>query len=188
MRVEYSRQFSAARIYDPTESTVTQGLTGLRALGHSGLMTSNPGGDSGSDTRLLTWTDVLAHRVDDPSAFEQVVARLTGCGLSPQHVHEALADGGDALYAAAQSGSADWSDAFGGPLAVALLAAEVGALAAHLNWRASGIRSLAVDALLEDFSAVAVAGELGVARQKVYEIAKGGLRPPYIENVPWRTP
>ncbi len=153
-------------------------------------MLSNPGGDSGDviDTRPLTWAAALAHRLGDPAEFEQVVSRLTACGLSPQEVQAALVDGGDALYAAAQSGRADWSDSFGGPLAVALLAAEVGALAAHLNWRASGIRSLAVDALLDDFSAVAVAGELGVARQKVYEIAKSGLRPPYIENVPWRTP
>jgi hypothetical protein len=152
-------------------------------------MPSNPGGDSDHviEARAITWATVLAHRVGDPTEFEQVVSRLQACGLSARDVHAALADGGDALYAAARSGRADWSDAFGGPLAVALLAAEVGALAAHLNWRASGIRSLAVDALLDDFSAVAVAGELGVARQKVYEIAKSGLRPPYIENVPWRT-
>lgn len=152
-------------------------------------MISNPGGDSGGviEARPSTWEATLAHRVGDPVGFEQVVSRFTACGLGPQDVHEALADGGDAMYAAARSGRPDWSDAFGGPLAVALLAAEVGALAAHLNWRASGIRSLAVDALLDDFSAVAVAAELGVARQKVYEIAKSGLRPPYIENVPWRS-
>src|SRR5690554_922779 len=152
-------------------------------------MLSNPGGDNDkvADTRQASWAAVLAHRVGDPAEFDQVVSRLTACGLSSQEVHAALADGGDALYAAAQSGRPDWCDAFGGPLAVALLAAEVGALAAHLNWRASGIRSLAVDALLDEFSAVAVAAELGVARQKVYEIAKAGLRPPYIETVPWRT-
>jgi hypothetical protein len=39
--------------------------------------------------------------------------------------------------------------AFGGPLAVALLAAEVSALAAHLNARGSAVRALAVDALLD---------------------------------------
>lgn len=152
-------------------------------------MTSNPGGDSSDvlDTHQATWEEILAHRIGDPTEFARTVSRLTACGLSPQDVHAALADGGDALYAAARSGRANWSDAFGGPLAVALLAAEVGALAAHLNWRASGIRSVAVDALLDDFSAVAVAGELGVARQKVYEIAKSGLRPPYIDNVPWRS-
>jgi len=151
-------------------------------------MTSNPGGDSSiAATRQSSWAAVLAHRIGDPAEFDQVVSRLTSCGLSAQQVHAVLADGGDALYAAAQSGRPDWCNAFGGPLAVALLAAEVGALAAHLNGRASGIRSLAVDLLLDEFSAVAVAGELGVARQKVYEIAKGGLRPPYIETVPWRT-
>lgn len=157
-------------------------------LRHSGDMTRNPGGDTRDvlDSQSMTWTAVLAHRAGDPAEFEQVVSRLSACGLNPQNVHEALADGGDALYAAAVSGRADWSDAFGGPLVVALLAAEIGALAAHVNGRSSGIRSLAVDALLDDFSAVAVARELGVARQKVYEIAKSGLRPPYIDNVPWR--
>ncbi len=35
-----------------------------------------------------------------------------------------LEDGGDSLYAAANSGAEDWADRFGGPLAVALLAAE----------------------------------------------------------------
>ena len=172
-----------------TERTVTQGLTAESGLSHSGSMQSNPGGDSGDaiDARQATWKATLAHRTGDPTEFERTVSRLTACGLGPQDVHAALADGGDALYAAARSGREGWSDAFGGPLAVALLAAEVGALAAHLNWRASGIRSVAVDALLDDFSAVAVAGELGVARQKVYEIAKSGLRPPYIDNVPWRS-
>jgi hypothetical protein len=152
-------------------------------------MASNPGGDSGrvDDTRAVGWEAVLAHRLGDPAEFDQLVSRLAACGLGPHHVHAVLADGGDALYAAARSGRADWYADFGGPLAVALLAAEVGALAAHLNRRASGLRSLAVDALLDDFSAVAVAAELGVARQKVYEVAKSGLRPPYIETVPWRS-
>lgn len=151
-------------------------------------MLSNPGGDNDQidGTREASWAAVLTHRIGDPTEFDQVVSRLTACGISSRQVHVALADGGDALYAAAQSGRPDWCDAFGGPLAVALIAAEVGALAAHLNWRASGIRSLAVDALLDEFSAVSVATELGVARQKVYEIAKSGLRPPYIETVPWR--
>jgi hypothetical protein len=55
---------------------------------------------------------------------------------------------------------------------VALLAAEVSALAAHLNARASAVRALAVDALLEDFSAVTVAAYLGVSRQKVYDLSR----------------
>jgi hypothetical protein len=97
-----------------------------------------------------------------------------------------LADGGDALYAAAASGLADWAAPFGGPLAAALLAAEVSALSAHLSSRASGVRSLAVDSLLDDYSAVSVAARLGVSRQKVYEISRSGLRPPYIDRVPWR--
>lgn len=151
-------------------------------------MLSKPGGDNARAgyVQHASWTTVLAHRVSDKVEIDQVVARFVGCGLTAQQVEAALADGGDSLYSAAQSGRPDWFDDFGGPLAVALLAAEVGALAAHLNWRASGVRSLAVDGLLDEFSAVTVAAELGVSRQKVYEIAKGGLRPPYIETVPWR--
>ena len=44
-----------------------------------------------------------------------------------------------------------------------------------------------VDTLLDDFSAVSVARELGVSRQKVYEIARSGLRGPHIDHVPWST-
>ena len=64
----------------------------------------------------------------------------------------------------------------GGLLAVALLAGEVAAFSAHLVSRASAVRSIAVDTLLDDFSAVSVAGDLGVSRQKVYEIARSGSR------------
>ena len=73
-----------------------------------------------------------------------------------------------------ERGGPGWADEFGGYLAVALLAAEVSALAAHLNSRASAARGRAVDALLEEYSAVTVAARLGVSRQKVYEIARGG--------------
>ncbi len=94
---------------------------------------------------------------------------------------------GDALYAAAAGGPARLGRSIRRPpLAVALLSAEVSIFAAHLNSRASGVRSAAVAELLDEYSAVTVAAELGVARQKVYEIARAGLRPPYIEQVPWR--
>jgi len=153
-------------------------------------MESNPGGDNrGVDARdAAGWDTVLAHRVADQAELEIVRSRFIESGLTPEDVQAVLSDGGDALYAAARSGDVDWWDPFGGALAVALLAAEVGAMSAHLNGRASGIRSLAVDGLMDDFSAVAVASALGVSRQKVYDIAKGGLRPPYIDTVPWRAP
>jgi hypothetical protein len=99
-----------------------------------------------------------------------------------------LDDGGDALYAAANSGDRDWTDRFGGPLAVALLAAEVSALAAHLNARGSAVRALAVDALLDDFSAVTVAASLGVSRQKVYDLSRAKRMSSHIDCVPWRQP
>lgn len=132
------------------------------------------------------WTRALEHRSPDAPGFDEVIERLVASDIAPSQLQEVLADGGDALYAAAASGEPNWTDAFGGPLAVALLAAEVSALAAHLNSRASGVRSVAVDQLLDEYSAVTVAVELGVSRQKVYEIARGGLKPPYLDTVPWR--
>ena len=152
-------------------------------------MNSKPRGDNvraaGQDTQ---WVGVLAHRSPDASGFDEVVDRLIACDVTPEQLQRVLADGGDGLYTAALSGEPNWADAFGGTLAVALLAAEVSALAAHLNSRASGVRSVAVDDLLDDYSAVTVAADLGVSRQKVYEIARSGLRPPYIDRVPWRKP
>lgn len=101
---------------------------------------------------------------------------------------QVLSDGGDELYAAAKSGGKDWADRFGGPLVVALLAAEISALAAHLNSRASATRAMAVGELLDDFSAVTVAACLGVSRQKVYDISRGSLAVPFIDRSPWRQP
>ncbi|TGD33129.1 hypothetical protein EB835_01075 [Brevibacterium sp. S22] len=118
--------------------------------------------------------------------LDELVARFTSCGIGPQEVSAVLMDGGDSLYEAAAGGEPGWAEQFGGPLAVALLAAEVSAFASHLNSRASGARSVAVDTLLDDYSAVAVARELGVSRQKVYEIARSGLRGPHLDHVPWR--
>jgi hypothetical protein len=114
--------------------------------------------------------------------------RFVDSGITPDQVQAVLDDGGDALYAAASSGSKDWPDRFGGPLAVALLAAEVSALCAHLNARGSAVRALAVDALLDDFSAIAVAAHLGVSRQKVYELSRASRDGSYIDQVPWRHP
>jgi len=158
-------------------------------------MSSNPGGDKASSKDTTSgvaaddWQQVLAHRLHgglDADGFSELVRRYTDCGIGPQHVWQVLMNGGDSLYEAATSGESDWADRFGGPLGAALLAAEVSALASHLTTRASGVRSVAVDALLDDYSAVTVAGELGVSRQKVYDIAKNGLRGPHLQHVPWR--
>jgi hypothetical protein len=113
---------------------------------------------------------VLAHRPEDRRA--QIVERFARHGIGADAVAAALDDLGTSLCAAASSGADDWAAPFGGALAVALLAAEVGAFAAHLNSRASAVRARAVDALLEEFSAVTVAAHLGVSRQKVYEIGR----------------
>jgi hypothetical protein len=140
----------------------------------------------GSAGGASSWDRVLAYR--PASDREAVVERFERSGVRPDTVVGVLADAGDALYAAATSGDPDWAEPFGGPLTVALLAAEVGALAAHLTSRASAVRGLAVDALLDDVSAVSVAARLGVSRQKVYTIARGALERPYLDQVPWREP
>jgi hypothetical protein len=127
---------------------------------------------------------VLAHRPPDTRA--DVSQRFEAAGVAPAAVRAVLEDGGDELYAAATGGDDDWAKPFGGALAVALLAAEVGALTAHLTSRSSAIRALAVGALLDDFSAVTVAGRLGVSRQKVYDIARPSGST-YIDRTPWRT-
>jgi hypothetical protein len=140
-------------------------------------MSSQPGGDT-------SWDTVLAHRA--PGAREPVRERFEAAGVAPAQVRAALEDGGDELYAAATGGGDDWAKPFGGALAVALIAAEVGALTAHLTSRSSAIRAVAVEALLDDYSAVTVAGRLGVSRQKVYDIARPSGTT-YIDHTPWRT-
>ena len=128
-------------------------------------MARQPGGDT-------EWLAVLSHR---PMEQRQAVQdRFIENGIGPGQVSEVLADLGHTLAVAIETGANGWEDEFGGHLAVALLAAEVSALAAHLNSRASAVRGRAVDALLEEYSAVTVAARLGVSRQKVYEIARGG--------------
>lgn len=141
-------------------------------------MHRQPGGDKHN------WDSVLAHRADDVKTA--VANRFVECGVAPGLVERVLQDAGDRLYEAARGGARDWAEPFGGPLAVALLAAEVSSLAAHLNSRGSAIRAMAVADLLDDFSAVAVAERLGVSRQQVYELSRGGVDNPYIIRVPWR--
>lgn len=143
-------------------------------------MTCQPRGVTAS------WDEVLRHRPDD--VRDAVARRFTESGVEPDQVRCVLEDGGDALHAAARSGAPDWCHRFGGPLAAALLAAEVSALAAHLNSRAAVVRALAVDVLLDDFSAVTVATRLGISRQKVYEMSGGEHAGHFIDHAPWRQP
>ena len=125
-----------------------------------------PGGDDSE------WADVLAHRAGDAEAWRQVRDRFRANGLTPSEVDGVLQDDGAGLAAAAASGDVDWTAPFGGALCVALLSAEVAARSAYLVARAAAVRSLAVEHLMEDFSAIAVADQLGLSRQKVYEIAR----------------
>lgn len=133
------------------------------------------------------WNDVLAHRPEADGSRREAAGRFIANDISPERVWAVLVDGGDALYAAAADGPG-WTEPFGGPLAVALLAAEVSALAAHLSARAAGVRASAVEDLLDEYSAIAVASQLGVSRQKVYELGRGSeSRPSAIAQVPWRS-
>jgi hypothetical protein len=152
-------------------------------------MSSNPRGDNTPDSDLdAEWARVLAHRRREGGhVFEAVVERLRAAGVAPSDVESHLSDGGDRLYAAARSRSDRWADEFGGPRAVAVLAAEVSALMSHLVARAASVRSVCVDALLDEYSAVTVAGAIGVARQKVYELAKSQVDDDYLAHSPWRT-
>jgi hypothetical protein len=143
-------------------------------------MSRQPGGD------IDVWAETLAHR--PPDVRDTVRDRFVQHDIPLTLVRAVLDDGGDTLHAAAAEGGPDWAERFGGPLAVALLAAEVSALAAHLNSRASAVRSLAVQALLDDYSAVTVAAHLAVSRQKVYEIGRANTSGSFIDRVPWRQP
>jgi hypothetical protein len=140
-------------------------------------MSRQPRGDT-------SWDTILAHR--PPDSREAIRERFASAGVEPSQVHAALTDGGDQLFAAATSGVDDWAKPFGGALAVALLAAEVGAMTAHLTSRSSAIRAVAVEALLDEFSAVTVAGRLGVSRQKVYDIARPSSTGSFLDQAPWR--
>jgi hypothetical protein len=143
-------------------------------------VTRQPGGDRAA------WERTLAHR--PPPARDEISERFVASGVTPGLVRAVLADCGDGLFAALRGGDKDWADGFGGALAVALLAAEVSAFAAHLNSRASAVRAAAVDALLDDFSAVTVAARLGVSRQKVYEVGRAKVTAEFVDRVPWRQP
>lgn len=154
-------------------------------------MDRNPRGDSGlwnpSESEAATWAHVLAHRRrDDPATVASVIERFAAAGVTPDQVAFHLQDGGDRLYAAAAAGTEGWAAPFGGERAVALLAAEVSALMSHLVARAASVRSVCVEALLDEFSAVTVAGALGVARQKVYELARASVDSDYLTTTPWR--
>ncbi|MBX3092762.1 MAG: hypothetical protein KF801_09695 [Cryobacterium sp.] len=136
---------------------------------------------------MAVWGPLLAYRARGDERTV-VAGKLADCGISPQQLAEVLSDGGDELYARAKSRDQEWADHFGGPLAAALLAAEVSALAAHLNSRAAAIRVQAIDDMLDSVSAVAVAAHLGVSRQKIYELTRARPAARFIDRVPWRKP
>lgn len=132
-------------------------------------MSRQPWGDT-------TWQEVLAHRGIDQRAA--VADRFERSGVGPSELAAVLADLGLGLCVAASAGEEGWARSFGGALAVALLSAEVSAFTASLNSRASAVRARAVEALLDEFSAVTVAERLGISRQKVYEIGHATALPP----------
>lgn len=159
---------------------VTPGLTYGLPLAMLSDVKRQPGDDT------PPWSEVLAHR--DRDDLELTVARFELARVPARLVSATLRDLGDALFTACRTGDEDWAREFGGSVAVALLAAEVSALAAHLNSRAASVRAAAVELLLDDFSAVSVADELGVSRQKVYDIARASHRTAtYVPRVPWRS-
>ncbi|MEV0430431.1 hypothetical protein [Micromonospora sp. NPDC050495] len=152
-------------------------------------MSSNPRGDNLLGSAALSdgaeWARVLAHRGRDrATTFDAVVERFRAAGVTPEEVESHLSDAGDRLYAAATSGGEGWAAQFGGARAVALLAAEISALMSHLVARAASVRAVCVEALLDEFSAVAVAEALGVARQKVYGLGRANVDADYVRKTP----
>lgn len=97
---------------------------------------------------LRVQDNVLSHRPADTSGA--VLDRFDENGIGPEVVGAVLDDGGDALYGAPRSSDPEWAIRFGGPLAVTLLAAEVSALAAHLDSLASAVRAVADDLFLDN--------------------------------------
>ncbi|WP_157427190.1 hypothetical protein [Agromyces salentinus] len=140
----------------------------MTGIGRLGVLSQRPGGTA-------AWGEVLAHR-GDPEVIAVVRQRFIDHDVTADSVVAALDDGGDRIFADATSGRADWAVAHGGAAAAALLASEVAAYASYLTSRAASVRSLAVDELLEERSAVEVASELGISRQKIYEIARGASK------------
>ena len=155
-------------------------------------MTCTPRGDNPQtdalDSDRAEWERVLEHRrLDAPATLDATIDRFRAAGVTPEDVASHLRDAGDRLYRAAASGEDDWAATFGGERAVALLAAEVSALMSHLVARAANVRSVCVDALLDEFSAVTVASALGVARQKVYELARHPIDSSFLSTTHWRS-
>lgn len=123
----------------------------------------------------VDWVTVLAHR-EDPAVAAEVRQRFEEQGLGPGNVAAVLSDSGERLYADATAAGPGWAVPYGGLLGAALLASEAAARSASLLSRAAAVRAGAVDALLEDVSAVQVAAQLGISRQKVHEIGRAGAK------------
>lgn len=117
-----------------------------------------------------SWEEILSHRAEQER--QGIQDRFLSHGVSSAIVAEALRDGGATLAASALSRAPEWSVPYGGLVGAALVAGEVAAHASWLVSRAASVRSLAVENLLEDISAVTLAQMLGISRQKVYEIAR----------------
>lgn len=163
--------------------------TGLDASGPEDPPDPDAGGAS------ARWQAALPHRVHE-GTFHETVRRLANAGVTPEVLLDAYADGGDALYRSALEGgdpvnripgesTPEWAERHGGPLAVALVAAEVSALQAHLSARAAFVRSRAVRDLLLTWPASSLALDLGVARQKVYRIGRSGKPTDFVATAPW---
>ena len=128
-----------------------------------------------SEHLTLAWSDVLSHR--EPDQVPEIASRLASAGVTPDMTATALADSGEMLASRMESGDPGWEQDYGGMLGVALLAGEVSAQAAFRVSQASNVRSGAVNALLDEYSAVFVASQLGISRQKVYEIGRAASKP-----------
>jgi hypothetical protein len=123
------------------------------------------------------WSRVLsAHR--SPRQIPGIAERFNELGVTPSLVAQALAD--PAGYIEAASGGGDWTGEYGGPIAAALIAAELLEQSAARQLAVAGIRSRLVAALVDETSVVETANRLGISHQHASRLRKAGSLGPAI--------
>jgi hypothetical protein len=121
------------------------------------------------------WGAVLSgHR--SPKKIPQLAAIFEAHGIAPDAVASALA--APEAFVAAAASRPDWVDAYGGPVAAALIAAEILEQAAALQITVSNIRSHLVAQLVDESSVVETARQLGYSHQHTSRLRKSGALVP----------
>ena len=126
------------------------------------------------------WTSVLsAHRV--PRLIPGIAARFSDAGVAPSLVACTLAD--PTGFIAASTEGPDWADRYGGPIAAALIAAELLEHTAARQLAVAGIRSGLVADLVVETSVVETAKQLGISHQHTSRLSKAGSLGPALRTL-----